>query len=182
MPSETRLRSDARENRDRLLKAARAAFAVGDQVSLEAVARDAGVGIATLYRNFPNREALVEAVYRDQVEDLRAGAADLLEKREPVDALRTWMGLFAEWADAKRGMVQTLAAMRSTGSVDFDASRREIEAIIDSMLAAGIRSGELRADVSAADVRSLLAGILAAANDPDQSARLFDFAIDGLRV
>ncbi len=181
MTPETSRRADARENRERLIQAARTAFAAGDQVSLEAVAQAAGVGIGTLYRHFPQREALVEAVYRDQVNELRAGAERLLATRPPAQALRAWMDLFADWAAAKRGMVQTLAAMRSSGAVDIGASRREIEAILGTLLSEGARAGELRADVVAADVRSLLAGILAAAGDSEQTARLFDLAIDGLR-
>lgn len=178
----SRQRADARENRQRLIAAAREAFAGGDAVPLEAIAQRAGVGIGTLYRHFPQREALVEAVYRDQIEDLRAGADALLASRAPADALRAWMDLFAEWAAAKRGMVQTLAAMRSSGALDFDASRRQIEAIIATLLSAGLATGELRADLNPADLRSLLAGILAAAADPEQAGRLFDLTIDALRV
>ena len=85
------------------------------------------------------------------------------------------------WA-AKRGMVQTLTAMRVSGSVDFDASRQEIEAILGTLLTAAAEAGELRGDVAPADVRSLLAGILVAASDPSQAARLFDLAVDGLRA
>lgn len=175
-------RADARENRARLIRAARQAFAGEAEVSLESIARAAGVGIGTLYRHFPNREALVEAVYRDQVDDLRVGAAELLADRSPATALRTWMELFADWADAKRGMVQTLAAMRSSGAVDLAASRREIEQIIATVLEAGVQRGELRADVDAADVRSMLVGALAAAADRAQLARLFDLVLDGLRT
>jgi AcrR family transcriptional regulator len=178
----SRQRADARENRQRLIAAAREAFAGGDAVPLEAIAQRAGVGIGTLYRHFPQREALVEAVYRDQIEDLRAGADALLASRAPADALRAWMDLFAEWAAAKRGMVQTLAAMRSSGALDFDASRRQIEAIIATLLSAGIATGELRADLDPADLRSLLAGILAAAADAEQAGRLFDLTSDALRV
>jgi AcrR family transcriptional regulator len=177
-----RQRADARENRARLIHAARQAFAGDDDVSLESIARAAGVGIGTLYRHFPQREALVEAVYRDQIEDLRVGAAELLAGRSPAAALRAWMELFADWADAKRGMVETLAAMRGSGAVDLAASRREIEDIIATMLDAGARGGELRADVEAADVRSMLAGAMAAATDRAQVARLFDLALDGLRA
>lgn len=181
MSSDPQLRADARENRDRLIRAARAAFANAEQVPLEAVARAAGVGIGTLYRHFPKREALVEAVYRDQIAELRAGAAELLASRAPVAALRAWMDLFADWADAKRGMVQTLAALRSSGVVDQASSQREIADIIATLLDAGAASGDLRADADAADVRSMLAGALVAATDRDQVARLFDLIVDGLR-
>jgi AcrR family transcriptional regulator len=174
-------RSDARDNRRRLLEAARSAFASDERPSLEAIARDAGVGIGTLYRHFPQREALVEAVYREQVADLRTGAERLLRRRRPDRALRAWMDLFADWADAKRGMVQALAAMRSDGRLDIDMSRQEIESTISILLAAGAASGDLRADANAADLRSLLSGILATAADRAQVARLFDLALDALR-
>jgi AcrR family transcriptional regulator len=175
-------RADARENRERLIAAARDAFASGGSVALEAIAERAGVGIGTLYRHFPQREALVEAVYRDQIQDLRAGADSLLASHPPADALRAWMDLFADWATAKRGMVQTLATMRSSGALDFDASRREIEAIIAAILSAGIAAGDLRESVDPADLRSLLAGILAAAQDRKQVRRLFDLTTDALRI
>jgi AcrR family transcriptional regulator len=180
MPTESR-RADARDNRRRLLAAARAAFARDERPSLEAIARDAGVGIGTLYRHFPQRDALVEAVYRDQVADLQTGAERLLERRAPADALRAWMDLFADWADAKRGMVQALAAMRSDGRLDLVASQHEIETAITSILEAGAAAGDLRGDADAADLRSLLSGILVTATDRAQAGRLFDVAVDGLR-
>lgn len=173
-------RADARQNRERLIAAARDVFASGTSASLEAIAERAGVGIGTLYRHFPQREALVEAVYRDQIQDLRVGAESLLASHPPADALRAWMDLFAEWAAAKRGMVQTLATLRSSGALDFDASRREIDAILATILSAGIASGDLRESADAADLRSLLAGILAAAEDREQLARLFDLTMNAV--
>jgi AcrR family transcriptional regulator len=175
-------RADARHNRERLLTAARELFADGGAVSLEAIAERAGVGIGTLYRHFPGREALVEAVYRDQIDELRAGAEGLLATRPPADALRAWMDLFAGWAAAKRGMVQTLAAMRRRGELDFDASRREIEAILGTLLDAGVAAGQLRAGIDPADLRTLLAGTMAAAEDPEQATRLFDLTMAALRT
>jgi AcrR family transcriptional regulator len=174
-------RADARDNRKRLIQAARAAFARDERPSLEAIARAAGVGIGTLYRHFPQREALVEAVYREQVADLRSGAERLLAAQPPAGALRAWMDLFADWADAKRGMVQALAAMRSDGQLDLVASRREIEAIIATILDAGAAAGDLRADVAPPDLRSLLSGILATATDRAQAGRLFDLTLTALR-
>jgi AcrR family transcriptional regulator len=174
-------RADARDNRERLIAAARAAFASAEHPSLEAIAKAAGVGIGTLYRHFPQREALVEAVYREQVADLRTGAEALLAVKPPAQALRAWMDLFADWADAKRGMVRTLAAMRSDATLDVGASRREIETTIGLILDAGAAAGDLRADADPADLRSLLSGILATAADRAQAGRLFDFALDALR-
>jgi AcrR family transcriptional regulator len=181
LSSRTSPRADARANRDRLIEAAREAFAGGDAVPLEAIARAAGVGIGTLYRHFPRREALVEAVYYEQVRDLRTGAATLLAAGPPSAALRGWMGLFADWAEAKHGMVETLAAMRASGELDRDAGRREIADIIAGLLAAGAAAEELRADLDPEDVRSLLAGVLATAADRGQADRLFDVVLAGLR-
>ncbi len=180
MSPEQRQRADARENRERLIKSAREAFARDELVTLEAIAQGAGVGIGTLYRHFPKREALVEAVYRDQIEDLRVGASSLLASRPSAQALRQWMDLFADWAAAKRGMVHTLATMKSSGVLDFDASRREIETVIATLLAAGVAAGELRAGLDPADLRTLLAGILAAAGDREQASRLFDLTMAAL--
>ncbi len=181
MTIEEARRADARANRRRLIEAARAAFAEGGNVPLETIAARAGVGIGTLYRHFPKREALVEAVYRDQIDDLSAGADALLASHAPNVALRLWMDLFAEWATAKRGMVETLAAMRRSGALNFDASRREIEGILGRLLAAGREAGDLRADIDPADLRSLLAGAMAVAEDPEQAGRLFSLILDAVR-
>lgn len=182
MPTDDARRADARENRRRLMEAARALFAGGGDVPLEVIAARAGVGIGTLYRHFPKREALVEAVYRDQIDDLSAGADALLASRPPVEALRLWMDLFAEWAAAKRGMVETLAAMRHSGALDFAASRREIESILAKLLDAGSEAGELRSGVDPADLRSLLAGAMTVAEDGVQAGRLFDLIVDAVRL
>ena len=182
MPNDEPQRADAKKNRRRLVEAARKAFASDKNVPLEDIAAHAGVGIGTLYRHFPKREALVAAVYHDQIDDLRAGADALLSRQRPVEALRMWMDLFAEWATAKRGMVETLAAMRRSGALDFDASRGEIEGIIATLLAAGRDAGQLRADVNPADVRSLLAGAMAVAEGPRQAGRLFDLVLDAVRT
>jgi AcrR family transcriptional regulator len=174
-------RSDARENRQRLIRAAREAFASEEQVTLESIASRAGVGIGTLYRHFPQREALVEAVYYDQIAELSQGAEALLRAQPPLLALRMWMDLFASWATAKRGMVETLAAMRRSGTLDFDASRHEIERILATMLAAGSDAGEVRPGVDAADLRSLLTGALAVTDEHIQRQRLLDLILDAVR-
>lgn len=175
-------RADARENHRRLIEAAREAFAEGGNVALETIAARAGVGIGTLYRHFPKREALVEAVYREQIDDLNAGADALLANHSPVEALRLWMDLFARWAAEKRGMVEALAAMRRSGLLDFAASRREIEAVLAKLLDAGREAGELRGDVDPGDLRSLLAGAMAVADDRAQAGRLFALIIDAVRL
>src|ERR1700734_2736996 len=111
-------RGDAERNRARLLDAARAAFASGrEPVTLEQIARAADVGIGTLYRHFPTREALVEALYRKEVADLCGAAEELLKSRTPERALRAWMDEFANYVAAKREMADALRAMFAAGSV-----------------------------------------------------------------
>ncbi len=109
-----RPRADAQRNRERLLKAARAAFAAarepGQPVTLDQVARQAGVGIGTLYRHFPSREALVEALYREEVEQLCASVDTLLAHLRPDLALRRWMDCFADYVEAKQEMGDALRA------------------------------------------------------------------------
>ena len=116
---ETRaLRADASRNRDRLLKVASRVFVSADaEPSMRAIAREAGVGIGTLYRHFPTRESLVEAVYRDQVAGLTAGARDLLAQLPPPAALRRWMDLFGNWIATKNGMLDTLLALIESGDI-----------------------------------------------------------------
>jgi AcrR family transcriptional regulator len=179
-------RADARRNRQRLIGAAARAFATGEQnVTLEAIARASGVGIGTLYRHFPTREALVEAVYHDQVEGLHRGAEDLLAEHCAAGALRLWMDLFADWVATKHGMIDTLRTMISSGDIALAQTRGEIIAITGALLEAGTAAGAVRGDVEAEDVVASLAGILAvagAAGQRDQAGRLFDLLMDGLRA
>src|ERR1700753_395653 len=114
------VRADARRNRERLLQAAVAAFAAADgrPVSLESIARDAGVGIGTLYRHFPNREALVAAIFRTELAVVGAGAEQLLNRHPPTTALRRWMDRYASFVAAKRGMAETLHAIFESGAME----------------------------------------------------------------
>lgn len=177
-------RADARRNREKLIAAATEAFASGqERVALEVIAREAGVGIGTLYRHFPTREALIEAVYRDQVERLHAGAQDLLERHPPARALRLWMDLFADWAATKHGMIDTLLTI--VGKIDSGRTRFEIQATVAALLDQGAAAGEIREDVRAADVSATLTGILAVVGTEDrreQRGRMFDLLLDGLRT
>ncbi|MCW3002824.1 MAG: putative TetR family transcriptional regulator [Conexibacter sp.] len=178
-------RKDARQNRQRLIAAATRAYASGDdRVPLETIAKDAGVGIATLYRHFPTREDLVEGVYRDQVERLRAGADELLAAHPPAEALRRWMDLFADWAATKHGMIDALRAVVFSGRLGMGEMREQLVAIVRLFLDAGAAAGDLRSDVAADDVAATLAGVLAVAGAPEQRAqamRMFDLLLDGLR-
>lgn len=181
----TAQRADARRNRQRLLDAAAHAFAAGDaQASLEGIARTAGVGIGTLYRHFPTREALVEAVYRSELARLQDSADQLLATRDPDVALRAWMDRFADYVATKRGMAETLRAVIAAGAIDSTQTRDTLCGAIRVLLDAGAAAGTLRGDVEAADVLASLTGIWLAAGAADQreqAGRMLDLLVDGLR-
>ncbi|OBH18443.1 TetR/AcrR family transcriptional regulator [Mycolicibacter terrae] len=175
-------RADARRNRERLLAAAAAAFggSDGSPVPLEAIAREAGVGIGTLYRHFPNREALVEAVYRAELGDVAAVAEQLLTRHPPKVALRRWMDRYAGFVAAKRGMAESLRAMVESGAVTTNETRESITGAVDLLLRAGAADGSLRADVQADDVVSSLVGIFLTSASPEQTGRLLDLLVAGV--
>ena len=178
-------RADAARNRETLLAAATRAFAASAaEPSMRAIAREAGVGIATLYRHFPTREALVDAVYQDQVERLTAGARELLEQLPPARAMRRWMDLFGEWLATKHGMLDTLQAMLETGEIAHAQSRTELLDAITTILDAGVAAGDLRPDISAEDIAASLTGIFTVTGLPRNQAqadRLLNLLMDGLR-
>jgi AcrR family transcriptional regulator len=179
------LRSDAARNRETLLAAATRAFAASEtEPSMRAIAREAGVGIATLYRHFPTRESLVDAVYRDQVERLTEGASHLLAELPPSEALRAWMDLFGDWLATKHGMLDTLLAMIEKGQIPHTHTRDELLAAITSILDAGATTGDIRTDVQAEEVSAGMMGMLGVSahlKDRAQGARLLDLFMDGLR-
>jgi AcrR family transcriptional regulator len=185
-PSQRRRRADAERNRLRLLDIARAAFASGEQtVSLEQIARDAGVGIGTLYRHFPTREALVEALYRQELDELCASPAELLQTLEPERALRAWMDRFRGYVVAKREMAETLRAVFASGSFTVPGIREELSAAVQQILAAGAADHSLRADVHAGDVVASVVGMCAAtslAGGDEQLERMLDLLIDAVRA
>ena len=179
------LRADASRNRDTLLAAATRAFASAEtEPSMRAIAREADVGIATLYRHFPTRETLVDAVYQDQVKRLTLGARDLLGQVPPAEALRRWMDLFADWLATKHGMLGTLLAMIESGEIALAHTRTELLEAITTILDAGRAAGDLRADISAEDIGASLIGIFTVAGKPGQQTqadRLLNLLMDGLR-
>jgi len=179
------LRADASRNRDTLLAAATRAYASAEaEPSMRAIAREAGVGIATLYRHFPTRESLVDAVYHDQVERLTAGARDLLQWLRPAEAMRRWMDLFGDWLMTKHGMIDTLLAMIETGDIALASTRAELLDVITTILEAGRAAGDLRPDVTAEDIAASLIGIFTVAGQPGQrpqADRLLNLLMDGLR-
>jgi AcrR family transcriptional regulator len=179
------LRADAQRNRDRLLDAAVRAFAQdGPEVALDAIAKDAGVGIGTLYRHFPTREALVEAAYRNELARLCDGVVDLLRTMPPDQAIRTWMDRFVGYMTTKRGMADALRAVIASGGNPFAESRGRLTGAIETLLRAGVAAGTVRADLAAGDVLASLSGVSLVAGEPaqqEQAGRLLDLLMDGLR-
>jgi AcrR family transcriptional regulator len=179
-----RLRADARRNQDRLLEVAATTFRRdGGNASLRAIARDAGVGIGTLYRRFPTREALVEAVYRNESARLCAGAAELLTSMPPVEALRTWMNEFVDYILTKNGMAEALHVVL-TGDEDLRTGTRALLAeAVSTLIAAGAADRSIRADVDAGDVLMALGGIVLITAHEHQrplADRLLDLLMAGL--
>ena len=179
-------RADAARNRDMLLAVATRVFASSEaEPSMRAIAREAGVGIATLYRHFPTRESLVDAVYHDQVERLTVGARELLEQLPPAEAMRRWMDLFGDWLMTKHGMIDTLLAMIESGEIALAHTRAELLDVITTILEAGRAAGDLRPDVTAEDIAASLIGIFTVAGKPGQrpqADRLLNLLSDGLRT
>jgi AcrR family transcriptional regulator len=179
------LRADARLNRDRLLDAAARAFARdGAEASLKAIAKDAGVGIGTLYRRFPTRERLVEATYRNETARLCAAAPDLLRVRPAAEALRVWMDHFVDFLATKRGMADALRAVLVADGELRMQTRDLLTDALATLLTAGIAEEALRPDIDPNDVLMGLGGVTLIAGEPDQRAlagRLLDLLIDGLR-
>ncbi len=179
------LRADAQRNRDRLLDSAVRAFSTdGADVTLDAIAKDAGVGIGTLYRHFPTREALVEAAYRNELGRLCDAAPELLQTTTPDKALRVWMDRFVEYMTTKRGMADALRAVIASGGNPFAESRARLTGAIETLLTAGAAAGAIRSDIAPVDVLASLSGVSLAAGEPaqrEQAGRLLDLITDGLR-
>jgi len=179
------LRADAQRNREKLLSAATAAFAAqGEDVALETVAACAGVGIGTLYRHFPNRDALVVAAYRHEVDALCAAAADLLAGRPADEALRAWTQRFADYVATKRRMGNALRSAAASDSPLFAKTREEIMGALRLLLDAGAASGTLRGDVDPKDFMRVINGIWYLPDGPqwrEDVGRMLELVIDGLR-
>jgi AcrR family transcriptional regulator len=179
------LRADARRNRERLLEEAVRAFSQdGPEVTLDSIARAAGLGIGTLYRHFPTREALVEAAYRNELARLCDAVPDLLAALPPDRAMRAWMDRFVDYMTTKRGMADALRAVVASGGNPFAQSRERLITAVGTLLTAGATAGSVRADVDPSDVLAGLSGVSLAAGAPEQRAqagRLLDLLMDGLR-
>lgn len=182
------LRADARRNRDSLVAAATAAFTTqGVEASLEDIAAEAGVGIGTLYRHFPTRAVLIEAVYRSELERLCDAAATLLAERAPDEALAEWMQRFVAHVAAKRGMAQALKSAVASGdgsSELFAYAHQRIRTAAGQLLAAASAAGLVRADVEATDLVRAMSGICLGSDlsaSTEQARRLVALLMDGLR-
>ncbi|QDC02478.1 TetR/AcrR family transcriptional regulator [Mesorhizobium sp. 8] len=178
-------RADSLRNRELLLEAATHVFSTGGpQASLEAVARRAGVGIGTLYRHFPTREALFEAVYRHEVDHLADLAGLLSFEPDPVEALRQWLHANVRLVAAKKGMIQGLQLV-AHGSSELKAySFERLTEAVGLLLGRGVAAGELRADIAPEDLLRTLLGIFYSQGTADwqpAALRLVDVFVDGLR-
>ena len=174
-------RRDAQRNRQRIIDAATRALTTGpDPVKIETIAHEAGVGVGTLYRNFPSREALVEEVYRSELTRLCAMAAHLVADHPPADAMREWMRRYQDFVATKHGMAEALRAVIASGAISSGQTREQLNGAIATILDAGRTDGSLRADVQPADVSASMAGIMLTAADIDQATRMLQLLVDGL--
>lgn len=183
MPSSRPLRADARRNREALLTAAKEALIADEDSHIEAIARRAGVAVGTLYRHFDTREALVAAVYRQEVTELCAAPGLLLAEHRSDEALRAFLLLLVEHSAVGKGMGEALASIMATDSPVFDDARRQMASALDKLLAAGVAEGLIRSDVDGRIVLRALGGIcgLRASGWHDDATRIATILYDGLR-
>lgn len=183
-PAGRRPRADARRNRAKLLDTAKAIFAEkGSAAGLEEIARAAGVGIGTLYRHFPTRDALVEAVYRNETAQLAQAAERLAATHRPKDALRQWMLLFVDHMAAKRGMAEALNALVGGPSGLYAATGAQVKQAMTLLTDRAVAAGDIRLDMDPIDLLRAVAGVASLEPGPDwrQAAeRLVDVLIAGL--
>jgi AcrR family transcriptional regulator len=184
-PPERRLRTDAQRNRRRILEVARDAFTrQGADASLDDIAKKAGVGAGTLYRHFPTRDALIEGVYRNEVEKLAAAAGRFAETMSPIDALRGWMLLFVDYIAAKHIIAPALNTVAGGPSRLYEGSRSLVQGAIEELVKRAKKSGDVRRDVDASDLLRAVIGVsyVGTGGDWQQSAkRLVDILIAGSR-
>ncbi|HZE30365.1 MAG TPA: TetR/AcrR family transcriptional regulator [Actinoallomurus sp.] len=177
------MRADARRNYKRLLTEAKRAFLEhGAEVPLEDIARSAGVGIGTLYRHFPTRLALQEAVYHEEVDELCTKAYELVESESGGEALPAWMRSFTTYATNKRGLMQTMKEVIDRRSDLFSRCHDEIQEAAGAVLAAAKDAGTVRPEVSVSDLLRLTHGLsVATQHVPEDADRLLSYLLDGLR-
>jgi AcrR family transcriptional regulator len=180
-----RPRADSLRNRERLLEAAAAVFtAGGPDASLEAVAARAGVGIGTLYRHFPTREALFEAVYRHEVEQMGELAEQLVKEAAPVDALRRWLHANVRLVATKRGMLAALSLAAYGKSELYAYSFERLTRAVGLLIERAVAAGDIRPDITAEQLLRALVGMCNMHDQPGWQAsvlHLLDIFVDGLR-
>jgi len=185
-PAPRKPRADAQRNRERILEIAKQAFSrTGANISLDEVAKQAGIGAGTLYRHFPTREALLEAVYRTEVEKLAAAERELAAALPPVEALRAWMLLFVDYIATKQIIAPALNTLVGRPSKLFEASGHQIKGAINALVNRAIESGEIRPDLEPLDLLRALVGVSNVASGPDwakSAKRLVEILILGSRT
>ncbi|MDQ1688737.1 MAG: hypothetical protein QOK42_1712 [Frankiaceae bacterium] len=178
-------RADACRNRDRLLEVASEAFSAhGVEASLESIAKEACVGIGTLYRHFPTRDALVEAVYRHNVDLLCEGAEELRATLPPDEALAAWMQRFVAYVATKKGMAAYLKSVVSADSDLFESSQARVRATIGSLIDAAGDAGTIRTGVEGMELLRALSGVCMMSDQPggpENGAKVASLLMDGLR-
>lgn len=186
MPSEqekvqggVRLRSDAQRNKDQILAAAVRAFSKDANASLEGIAKAAGVGIGTLYRHYPTRDALFESAYRKEIKKLCDGAPELLEKHRPDIALARFLDQFIDHMSSKRGMIEALRAVIAAGGSPLNESLAMVASAVAPLIEAGKAEGVLRDDVTVDDFLTIKGAL--ATTRPEKVRRLAVLLMDGLR-
>jgi AcrR family transcriptional regulator len=179
-------RADCARNRELLVDAAKAGFAEsGMNVSMEEIARRACVGIGTLYRHFPTREAVVEAVYRHEVEQLSEAVPQLLQTHSPADALHRWMHLFIDYIATKRLIASSLGPKTGASSNLYATCSELIGNAIGTLVKRAVDSGDVRKDADAMDLLRAMIGV--SYQNPDagweaSARRVIDLLMDGLKV
>jgi AcrR family transcriptional regulator len=179
-------RADGQRNRARLLETAKAAFAEkGAAASLDEIARTAGVGAGTLYRHFPTRDALIEAVYRNETEQLVGAATRLAETRPPKVALREWLLLSVDYMATKHGMYAALNSIVGGTSELYSASTEQLKRAIAELVDRAAASGEVRLDIDPLDLLRALAGVANMNSGPggtQAAKRMVDILMAGIQT
>jgi AcrR family transcriptional regulator len=180
-----RPRADGERNRARLIVAAKGAFAKdGAAVSLEQIAREADVSIATLYRHFPTRDELISAVYQQEATTLIEAADQLIAEREPAAALREWLMLFVGFLDAKRGMAEVMDTLIGGPETLYSRTPRRLDLPIKALVAGGVASGVFRDDIEPHDLLRALAGVAhvrPSQNWKGSAIRMVDLLLNGMQ-
>ena len=184
-PGLRRPRADAQRNRERILEVAKAAFTRhGADASLDEIAKQAGVGAGTLYRHFPTRDALIESVYRSEVERLAAAESRFAAEMAPIDALRAWMLTLIDYIAAKHIIAPALNSVVGGPSRLYEGSRSQIQGAIDKLVKRAKKSGDVRKDLDPSDLLRALIGVSHVGTGSDwqlSARRLVDILIAGSR-